>query len=196
MFWHLVNVRFPLQDTLTAAGPLPCSTRSREPLTTMLRSSFWSVSTTTREQSGTAAPSSTLSRVQHGTVPFAKRHVDLVFSQLLVLLTEITQYPLAHSLSLAKDVLQHRRNPKSRLVASISLLYWLLAVPIFAGLDHWTGLDWTDLVFLVSAASTTATNYNNALHGVLHEQLCKLQGGWLEKARRCRIYVVIIGHHE
>ena len=125
MFWHLVNVRFPLQDTLTAAGPLPCSTRSREPLTTMLRSSFWSVSTTTREQSGTAAPSSTLSRVQHGTVPFAKRHVDLFFSQLLVLLTEITQYPLAHSLSLAKDVLQHRR--KSRFVASILLLNWLFS---------------------------------------------------------------------
>ena len=55
---------------------------------------------------------------------------------------------------------------------------------------QWTGLlgYWTDLlliriielsVFLISAASTTATNYNNA-YGAL--QLCKLQGGWLEKS--------------
>ena len=35
-------------------------------------------------------------------------------------------------------------------------------------------------ISLISAANTTAKDYNNALHGPL--QLCKRQGGWLEKS--------------
>ena len=78
----------------------------------------------------------------------------------------------------------------------------LIWVSLFTGLDHCTGLvDWTTglifelilgilrnslmihivelSVFLVSAASTTATNYNNAYMELCN---CKFQGGWLEKS--------------
>ena len=71
-----------------------------------------------------------------------------------------------------------------------------------AGLDWWTGpVDWTggltfelilgvlrnsliihvmELLIFAASSSTTAKDYNNALHGQL--KLCKLQGGWLEES--------------
>ena len=84
-------------------------------------------------------------------------------------------------------------------MGSIQSLDWT------GGLDRWTGpVDWTggltfklilgvlrnlliihvgirafSLIFAASS-STTAKDYNNALHGQL--KLCKLQGGWLEES--------------
>ena len=86
------------------------------------------------------------------------------------------------------------------LASSYNHINWEYTI---AGLDWWTGpVDWTggltfELILgvlrnsliihimelrisLISAASTTAKDYNNALHGPL--QLCKLQGDWLEKS--------------